>query len=78
MKLIIRNLDRNLAESKLRQLFEPHGTVQSCAVVLDKKTGLSKGFGFVEMPKRGEAKAAMKTINGTEVGGMKIRVKEAD
>lgn len=58
-------------------MFEAHGAVQSCTLVLDKTTGASKGFGFVEMPKPGDAKAAMKTLNGKEVAGNKIRVKKA-
>ena len=59
-------------------MFESFGRVQSCSLVLDKATGYSKGFGFVEMPKPGEAKAAMKNLNGKEVGGNKIRVKKAE
>ena len=78
MKLLIRNLARTTTEAELRALFEVHGAVQSCNLVLDKATGDSKGFGFVEMPKPGEAKAAMKTLNGTEVAGSKIRVKKAE
>jgi len=78
MKLLVRNLDRNLSEESLRALFEPYGSVQSCTLVMDQKTGASKGFGFVEMPKPGEAKAAMKQLNGKEVTGLPIRVKKAD
>ncbi len=59
-------------------MFEAQGKVQSCTVVLDKNTGLSKGFGFVEMPLAGEAKAAMRTLNGANIGGNKIRVKKAE
>lgn len=59
-------------------MFEEHGTVQSCNLVIDKDTGLSKGFGFVEMPKPGEAKAAIKLLNGQDVDGSKIRVKKAE
>ena len=77
MKLLIRNLARTTTEAELRALFEAHGSLQSCTLVIDKKTGASKGFGFVEMPGLGEAKAAMKTLNGTDVGGSKIRVKKA-
>jgi len=77
MKLLIRNLARTTTEAELRALFEAHGSLQSCTLVIDKKTGASKGFGFVEMPGLGEAKAAMKTLNGTDVGGNKIRVKKA-
>jgi len=78
MKLLVRNLDRNLSEESLRALFKPYGSVQSCTLVMDQKTGASKGFGFVEMPKPGEAKAAMKQLNGKEVTGLPIRVKKAD
>ena len=77
MKLLIRNLARTTTEAELRALFEKHGKVQSCTQVFDKKTGISKGFGFIEMPVPGESKAAMKTLHGTEVGGNKIRVKKA-
>lgn len=59
-------------------MFQEHGTVQSCTVVMDKETNASKGFGFVEMPKPGEAKAAIKLLNGQEVDGSKIRVKKAE
>mgnify|MGYP003856423527 CR=1 FL=1 len=78
MKLLVRNLTRNTTEAELKALFEPFGTVQSCALVLDKDTKISKGFGFVEMPKVGEAKAAMKSLNGSSVSGSKIRVKKSE
>ncbi len=78
MKLLIRNLARTTTEKELQSLFEPFGTVQSCTLVMDKETGTSKGFGFVEMPKQGDAKAAMKSINGKEIAGNKIRVKKAE
>ncbi|HEB56281.1 MAG TPA: RNA-binding protein [Gammaproteobacteria bacterium] len=78
MKLIIRNLARSTTEAELQGLFEVYGTVQSCSLVMDKKTAVSKGFGFVEMPKAGEAKAAMKSLNGKDVAGSKIRVKKAE
>ena len=78
MKLLVRNLDRKFSEDELKTLFESHGSVQSCSLVMDSKTGVSKGFGFVEMPKVGEAKAAMKLLNGSSVMGQPIRVKKAD
>lgn len=78
MKLLIRNLARTTTESELQSLFEPFGEVQSCSLVMDKITGDSKGFGFIEMPKQGDAKAAMKGLNGKEIAGNKIRVKKAD
>lgn len=78
MKLLIRNLGRSTKEEQVRALFEAYGPVQSCKLVVDKDTGQSKGFGFVEMPQPGDAKAAMKSLNGTEVAGSKIRVKKAE
>ena len=78
MKLLIRNLSRKTTEAELKAMFEVHGAVQFCTVVIDKETGESKGFGFVEMPKAGAAKAAMKMLNGTDVAGNKIRVKKAE
>ena len=78
MKLLIRNLDRNTTEEELKTLFEPHGIVQSCNLVLDKITGDSKGFAFVEMPKAGEAKIAIKNLNDKKIGDSKIRVKKSE
>jgi len=78
MKLLIRNLSRSTSEAELKALFETFGKVQSCNLVMDKVTGQSKGFGFVEMPKQGEAKAAMQSLNGKDVAGSKIRVKKAE
>ena len=78
MKLLIRNLTRTITEVELRELFESYGTVQSCTLVMDKETGGSKGFGFVEMPKPGEAKAAMKNLNGKDIEGNQVRVKKSE
>ncbi len=78
MKLIVRNLARTTTEAELQAMFAAHGTVQSCSLVMDKKTGISKGFGFIEMPKPGDAKAAMKNLNGKDISGSKIRVKKAE
>jgi RNA recognition motif-containing protein len=77
MKLLIRNLSRSTTEEELEALFEECGTVQSCDLVLDKITGDSKGFAFVEMPHLGEAKAAIKKLNNKNVASNKIRVKKA-
>lgn len=78
MKLLIRNLSRATTVEELRALFEAHGVVQSCSLVTDSNTGVSKGFGFVEMPRPGDAKAAMKTLNGKQIDGSMIRVKKAE
>jgi RNA recognition motif-containing protein len=69
---------RKTSETELKTLFESFGSVQSCSLVLDPKSGGSKGFAFVEMPKTGEAKAAVKNLNGKDVDGQRIRVKKAD
>ena len=77
MRLLVRNMSRQTTERDLRDLFEPFGPVQSCVVVNDDETGLSKGFGFIEMPKPGDAKAAMLQLNGRELDGETIRVKRS-
>ena len=78
MKLLVRNLAIATTEEKLISLFSEYGKVQSCTLVLDNKTGKSKGFGFVEMPRPGEAKAAMKNLNAFKLAGNLIRVKRAE
>ncbi|WP_438864074.1 RNA recognition motif domain-containing protein [Neptunicella sp.] len=78
MKLLVRNLDRNTDEAAIKTLFEGHGVVQSCNLVMDNATGKSKGFAFVEMPNPGEAKAAMMTLNAYKLDANKIRVKRAE
>lgn len=78
MKLLIRNLERSVTQEQLLALFSEQGQVQSCSLVMDPKSRGSKGFAFVEMPKPGEAKAAIKTLNGLELDGKKIRVKKAE
>ncbi len=78
MKLLIRNLDRLTTEDELKGLFQEFGAVQYCNVVLDLESGKSKGFAFIEMPKSGEAKAAIKNLNNKTIGSNKIRVKKAE
>jgi RNA recognition motif-containing protein len=70
-------MSRKTTEEDLRGLFEPFGSVQSCVIVNDAETGVSKGFGFVDMPKAGDAKAAIHHLNGHELDGEAIRVKRA-
>lgn len=67
-----------MSESSLNELFDAHGDVQSCNLILDQKTGESKGFGFVEIAKVGDAKAAIQALNGKPINGNKIRVKKAE
>ncbi|OGW20881.1 MAG: hypothetical protein A2Z82_11485 [Nitrospirae bacterium GWA2_46_11] len=75
MNILIRNLNRAVTERELLQLFQQFGEIKSYNIVTDPATGRSKGFGFVEMPERDEAAAAIKALNGKLVRGQKIRVK---
>ncbi len=68
-KLYVGNLTYGVTDSTLSQLFEAHGTVQSAQVIMDRDTGRSKGFGFVEMGSDAEAQAAIQALNGKEVEG---------
>ncbi len=77
MKLLVRNLNRRTTEADLNELFKAHGVVESCDLVLDKATGKSKGFGFVEMPETEDAEKAMKSLDGKVIAGNKIHVKKA-
>lgn len=78
MKLLIRNLSRSTTEAALTALFREFGAVQSCSLIIDKESGKSKGFAFVEMPKVGEAKVAISKLNNTELDGLTLRVKKAE
>lgn len=78
MKLLVRNLNKKTEQELVQSRFETYGTVQYCTLVMDSVTGLSKGFGFVEMPNAGEAKAAMKNLNGYTLEGNVLRVKKAE
>lgn len=76
-KLYVGNLAYGVSDSDLQRIFEPHGTVQSAQVIMDRDTGRSKGFGFVEMGSDAEAQAAITALNGTEVEGRSLTVNEA-
>ena len=76
-KLYVGNLTYGVTDSTLQQMFEPHGTVQSAQVIMDRDTGRSKGFGFVEMGSDQEAQAAIAALNGKEVEGRALTVNEA-
>ena len=78
MKLLARNLARTTTEAELKAIFEAYGKVQYCSLAIDKDSGSSKGFAFIEMPRPGDAKAAVKNLNGIDVAGNKIRVKKAE
>ena len=76
-KLYVGNLPYSVSDSDLQQMFEAHGTVQSAQVIMDRDTGRSKGFGFVEMGSDAEAQAAIAALNGKEVDGRSLTVNEA-
>jgi RNA recognition motif-containing protein len=77
MNLYVGNLSYRMTEDQLRQIFEEFGQVTSCTIIKDKVTGQSKGFGFLEMPERSEAEAAINGLNGREIQGRKLNVNEA-
>ena len=76
-KLYVGNLSYDVSSSDLEALLSPHGTVQSAEVIMDRSTGRSKGFGFVEMDSDAEAQAAIAALNGEEQGGRALTVNEA-
>ena len=76
-KLYVGNLNYSVTDSELEQLFAPHGTVESAQVIMDRDTGRSKGFGFVEMGSDQEAQAAIAALNGKEIDGRALTVNEA-
>ncbi len=76
MKIYVGNLSYGVNDSTLRTLFEPYGSVDSARVIMDRDSGNSKGFGFVEMADA-DARRAMSALNGTEHGGRALRVNEA-
>jgi cold-inducible RNA-binding protein len=76
-KLYVGNLGYELTDSDLTKMFEPHGTVESAQVIMDRDAGRSKGFGFVEMRTDEQAKAAIGALNGQDSGGRVLTVDEA-
>ena len=76
-KLYVGNLGYDVSDSDLSALFSPHGTVASASVIMDRSTGQSKGFGFVEMSSDEEAQAAIAALNGQDHGGRALTVDEA-
>ena len=75
--LFIGGLSQNVTNAQLEEHFTKAGKVISAKVIMDRDTGLGKGFGFVEMETEDEAKKAMKELNHSEIDGKSIEVKEA-
>jgi RNA recognition motif-containing protein len=78
MKLLIRNLSRSTTEVQIHKMFEEFGKINACNLVLDEKTGKSKGFAFVEMADDEQATRAMKALHEMLVDKSRIRVKTAE
>ncbi len=77
MKIYVGNLSYSTSEEDVRAAFSQFGTVDSADVIMDRNTGRSKGFGFVEMSNDDEAKAAIEGLNGKELDGRSLNVNEA-
>jgi RNA recognition motif-containing protein len=75
-KIYVGNLPWSTTDQELRDMFSAHGAVHSATVVMDRETGRSRGFGFVEMDAN-SAKEAISRLNGKEVGSRQLRVNEA-
>lgn len=77
MKLYVGNLPHSYKEQDLKQLFAEWASVISCKIIMDRETGRSKGFGFVEFSSKEDAIAAIAKLNGKEAGGRPLVVNEA-
>ena len=76
-KLYIGNLPFSIVEADLRDAFEPHGEIESIAVITDRDTGRPRGFAFIEYVDSASAEKAQSALDGTDMGGRQIRVNEA-
>lgn len=76
-KLYVGNLSFDVVNADLEEMFAPHGSVRSAQVIMDRDTGRSKGFGFVEMSADSEAMAAITALNGREFKGRALTVNQA-
>ncbi|HEX3314790.1 MAG TPA: RNA-binding protein [Gemmataceae bacterium] len=76
-KLYVGNLTFGVTDAELQEMFQAHGSVRSAQVIMDRETGRSKGFGFVEMGNDQEAQAAIAALNGKEMSGRSLTVNEA-
>ena len=77
MDIYVGNLPYQVDDQQLQEMFEPHGTVTSARVIVDRFSGQSKGFGFVEMPDKSEAESAINALNEQDCEGRKLRVNES-
>jgi len=78
MKLFIAGFPSDFDDTDLREMFELYGVVTSAKLIVDRATGKTKGFGFIEMPNRAEALETIQSLNGAGIKGKKIVVQEAE
>jgi RNA recognition motif-containing protein len=77
MNIYVGNLSYGMSEDELREAFAAYGQVSSVKILMDRETGRSRGFGFVEMPNQDEATTAVMQLNSKDLGGRALRVNEA-
>ncbi len=77
-KLYVGNIPFSATEADLRELFEPHGSIESINVITDRETGRPRGFAFVEMNDAESASKAMQALDGLDMGGRNLKVNEAN
>ncbi len=77
MNIYVGNLNYRTTEDELREAFGAYGEVSSAAIITDKYSGQSRGFGFIEMPSDEEGQAAIEALNGAELGDRKLKVNVA-
>jgi RNA recognition motif-containing protein len=78
MNIYVGNLPYTITDESLKELFVEYGQVDSSKVIMDRHSGRSKGYGFVEMPSNSEADKAIKALNGKLIDGMNIKVNQAN
>lgn len=77
MNIFISNINYSVKESQLEELFASYGAIQSAKIIMDRETGRSRGFGFVEMPNNDDANTAIESLNGALFQGKNLNVSEA-
>ena len=77
MNIYVGNISFRMSDEEMREAFAAYGEVTSCKIIMDRETGRSKGFGFVEMSNDADGTRAINELNGRDIGGRELRVNEA-
>lgn len=77
MNIYVGNLSYNMTEQELKNAFQEYGSVVKATLITDRNTGRSKGFGFIEMESKADGEKAISNLDGSDVGGRKMKVNEA-